>query len=195
MSGQTVLRAHQTHERRDRQKAPSIHVLAPFDFSIDFLNRRSPDGVTFRSKSVPIDGFWQAGRADTSCGLVRWLANASPSTQSMAITVIETHSPVVLDATRGNRTHYPVEATGGGLNSAISRRMSAKRFLGIAGARHLECDKAAAADDFGADLDHLLLEACKRPVVDRLGSRQRAQEIAKIVGERVKRKAHGVRRN
>ena len=37
-----------------------------------------------------------------------------------------------------------------------------------------------------ADLDQLLFQAGQRPVRDRLGRRQRAQEIAEIVGERMK---------
>jgi len=41
-------------------------------------------------------------------------------------------SAVVCDATHDTRTHYAVDVTGGGRSSAISRRMSAKRFLGIA---------------------------------------------------------------
>jgi hypothetical protein len=37
------------------------------------------------------------------------------------------------------------------------------------------------ADDLRADLDQLLFEARQRPVLDRLGRRQRAQEIPDIV--------------
>ena len=48
------------------------------------------------------------------------------------------------------------------------------------------------ADDLRADLDQLFLEARQRPVFDRLGSRQRAQEVAEIVGERVKLKSNSV---
>jgi hypothetical protein len=43
---------------------------------------------------------------------------------------------------------------------------------------HLEGDVAAVADDLRADLDQLFLQARQRPVLDRLGRRQRAQEIA-----------------
>ena len=57
---------------------------------------------------------------------------------------------------------------------------------------HLEGDIAAVADDLRADLDQLLLQAGQRPVLDRLGRRQRAQEVAEIVGERMKLKPHGV---
>ena len=48
------------------------------------------------------------------------------------------------------------------------------------------------ADQPGADLDQLLPEAGERPVFDRLGRCQRAQEVAEIVGERVKLKPHGI---
>ena len=54
--------------------------------------------------------------------------------------------------------------------------------------RHLEGDIAAVADNFGADLDQLLLQAGQRPVLDRFGCRQGAQEVAEIVGEGVKLK-------
>ena len=42
---------------------------------------------------------------------------------------------------------------------------------------HLEGDVAAVADDLGADLDQLLLQARQRPVLDRLGRRQRAHVL------------------
>ncbi len=48
------------------------------------------------------------------------------------------------------------------------------------------------AHDFRADLDQLFLEARQRPILDRVGRRQRAQEIAEIIGERVKLEADGV---
>ena len=59
---------------------------------------------------------------------------------------------------------------------------------------HLEGDIAAVADDLRADLDQLLLQAGQRPVLDRLGRRQGAQEVAEIVGERVKLEPDGVGR-
>jgi hypothetical protein len=40
-------------------------------------------------------------------------------------------SPIVFDGTRDNRTPYAVDKTGGGRSSVISRKMSAKRVLGI----------------------------------------------------------------
>ena len=57
---------------------------------------------------------------------------------------------------------------------------------------HLEGDIAAMADDLRTDLDQLLLQARQRPIFDRLGRRQRAQEVAEIVSERVKLKSNGV---
>ena len=51
---------------------------------------------------------------------------------------------------------------------------------------HLERDVVAVADDLRADLDQLLLQARQRPVLDRFGCCQRAQEVAEIVGERMK---------
>src|SRR3984893_9017442 len=46
--------------------------------------------------------------------------------------VIETHHSCKLERTHDNRTPYAVDVTGGGRSSAISRRISAKRFLGMA---------------------------------------------------------------
>src|SRR4029450_11088998 len=58
--------------------------------------------------------------------------------------------------------------------------------------RHLEDDIAAVAADFRADLDQLFLQTRQRPVLDRLRRRQRAQEIAEVVGERMKLEPHRV---
>src|SRR6516165_11478354 len=51
---------------------------------------------------------------------------------------------------------------------------------------HLEDNIAAVAHHLGADLDQLLLEGGQRPITHRLRRRQRAQEIAEVVGERMK---------
>ena len=59
---------------------------------------------------------------------------------------------------------------------------------------HLECNVAIRADDLRADLDQLLPQAGQRPILDRLRRRQRAQEIAEIVGQRVKLKSNSVGR-
>jgi pilus assembly protein Flp/PilA len=48
------------------------------------------------------------------------------------------------------------------------------------------------ADDLRAGLDQPFLEARQRPVFDRLGRRQGAQEVAEIIGEGMKLKADGV---
>ena len=57
---------------------------------------------------------------------------------------------------------------------------------------HLEDEIATVADDLRADLDQLLLQARQRPVLDRFGRRQRAQEIAEIVSQRMKLEPDGV---
>lgn len=44
---------------------------------------------------------------------------------------------------------------------------------------HLEGDIAPVADDLGADLDQLLLEAGQRPVLDRFWCCKRAQEVTR----------------
>jgi len=47
--------------------------------------------------------------------------------------------------------------------------------------------------DLRADLDQLLLQARHRPIFDRLRRRQCMQEIAEVVGERVKLETNGIR--
>src|SRR5499427_9470057 len=51
---------------------------------------------------------------------------------------------------------------------------------------HLEDNIAAVAHYLRADLDQFFLQGRQRPVLDRLRRRQRAQEIAEVVGERMK---------
>jgi hypothetical protein len=46
------------------------------------------------------------------------------------------------------------------------------------------------ANDLRADLDEFLLQARQRPVLDRFGRRQRAQEVSEIVSERMQLKAN-----
>ena len=72
------------------------------------------------------------------------------------------------------------------------RKMSAKTLRGIANLVHLEPDAARVTDDLRADLDQLFAQRRHRPVLDRLRRRQRAKEVAEIVGERVKLKANHV---
>src|SRR5215470_14970387 len=57
---------------------------------------------------------------------------------------------------------------------------------------HLEDNIAAVAHHLRADLDQLVLQTRQRPVLDRLRRRQRAQEIAEVVGERMKLEPHRV---
>ena len=47
-------------------------------------------------------------------------------------------------------------------------------------------------DDLRADLDQLLTQRRHRPISDRLRRCQRAQEVAEIVGERMKLEANGI---
>ena len=58
---------------------------------------------------------------------------------------------------------------------------------------HLERDIAPRAYDLRADLDELLLQPRQRPILDRFRRRQSAQEIAEIVGQRMKLETDGVR--
>ena len=58
---------------------------------------------------------------------------------------------------------------------------------------HLEGNIAAVAHDLRTDLDELLLQTRQRPILDRLRRRQSAQEIAEIVGQRMKLETDGVR--
>src|SRR6266404_2600671 len=57
---------------------------------------------------------------------------------------------------------------------------------------HLEGDIATVVNDLRADLDKLLLQAGQGPVLDWLGRRQRAQEVAEIVGQRVELETHSI---
>jgi hypothetical protein len=57
---------------------------------------------------------------------------------------------------------------------------------------HLEGDIAPVAHHRRADLDQLFLELRQRPILDWLRRRQRTQEVAEIVSERMKRKTHGI---
>ena len=57
---------------------------------------------------------------------------------------------------------------------------------------HLEDNIAAVAHHLRADLDQLVLQTRQRPVLDRLRRRQRAQEIAGVVGERMKLEPHRI---
>jgi hypothetical protein len=59
---------------------------------------------------------------------------------------------------------------------------------------HLEGDIAAVAGDLHADLDQLLPQAGQRPVLDRFGCCEGAQEVAEIVGESMKLKSDSVGR-
>ncbi len=57
---------------------------------------------------------------------------------------------------------------------------------------HLKGDVAAVADDLCADLDQLLAQTRQRPLLNRFGYRERAQEIAEVVRQGVELKANGI---
>jgi hypothetical protein len=107
--------------------------------------------------------------------------------------VIETYLSCQFQRTRDKPTPHAVDTTSG-RNSAISRKKQdvGEERLRNGDLRHLEGDVAAVADDLRAGLDQLLLEAGQRPIFDRLGRRQRAQEVAEILSERVKLESDGV---
>jgi hypothetical protein len=60
------------------------------------------------------------------------------------------------------------------------------------GFSHLKRDIAAMAHDLRADLDQLLFEARQRPILYGFRRRQRAEKIAKILGECIKPRSDGV---
>ena len=57
---------------------------------------------------------------------------------------------------------------------------------------HLEDNIAAVAHHLRADLDQLVLQGRQRPVLDRLGRRQRPQEVGEVASKRMKLKPHRV---
>ena len=57
---------------------------------------------------------------------------------------------------------------------------------------HLKRDTATVAHDLRADLDQLFLQACQRPVLDRLRFHQASQEVGEIIGKCMKLKANRV---
>jgi len=64
--------------------------------------------------------------------------------------------------------------------------------MGVGDLGYLEGNIAAVAHHVRADLDQLFRQACQRPVLDRLGRRQCAQEIAEVVSERMKLERNGI---
>ena len=55
-----------------------------------------------------------------------------PEPRHVEFSLIETRLSCEFEPTHDNRTPYAVEVTGGGRNSAMSRKMSAKRIFGMA---------------------------------------------------------------
>src|SRR5580704_7364424 len=67
-----------------------------------------------------------------------------------------------------------------------------EQMLGDGDLGHLKRDVTTVAHDLRADLDQLFLQARQRPILDRLRRRQRAQEVAEIVGQAMKLETNGV---
>ena len=72
----------------------------------------------------------------------------------------------------------------------MSRKISSNIFRAMA--TSAIWSDVAVAHHFGTDLDQLLLEGGQRPITHRFRRRQRAQEIAEVVGGRMKLKPHRV---
>jgi hypothetical protein len=85
-----------------------------------------------------------------------------------------------------------IEARFGRLPSTRVARTVAEGLIWLFSLGHLEGDIASVAHHLRADLDQLLLQARQRPVLDRLRRCERAQEIAKIVGECMKLEPHAM---
>ena len=84
-----------------------------------FIDRHSPDGLRFRANLAQTDGFRLARSvgmpSEWSCG--RRMPRRA--LKNVEFPVIETHLSRRFDRTRDTRTHYAVDATGGGRSSAI----------------------------------------------------------------------------
>src|SRR5262249_57049774 len=91
-----------------------------------------------------------------------------------------------------HRTSHASAVGGCGRSSAMSRKISWNVLPCDGDLGHLEDNIAAVAHYLRADLDQLVLQGRQRPVLDRLRRRQRAQEIAEVVGECMKLEPHRV---
>jgi hypothetical protein len=70
----------------------------------------------------------------------------------------DAHLPWFFGGTRDNRTHYPVDVTGGGRNSPIKPQDVGEQVSRNGDLSHLERDIAPVAHDLRANLDEFLLE-------------------------------------
>jgi hypothetical protein len=95
-------------------------------------------------------------------------------------------SPLVFDRTQNNQALTSIRLPAA---AAVPRCKQISRDGDLG---HLEGDVAAMADDLRADFDELLFQGRHRPVLDRLRRRQGSQEVAEIIGERMKLKANRV---
>lgn len=72
------------------------------------------------------------------------------------------------------------------------RRVSVRTARAAPSPRPLEGDRAPVADDLRADFHQPIPQRCLRPVADRLGQHQGAQEVGQVVGQRVQLQPHGI---
>jgi hypothetical protein len=96
------------------------------------LNRHSPDGRRFKVYSETASGFWQASAFDACLQRISGRAARGRTPRNAEISVIKTHLSPEFARTHDDRTLYAGTGSGGDRSSAIIRRMSAKRFLGMA---------------------------------------------------------------
>jgi hypothetical protein len=68
---------------------------------------------------------------------------------------------------------------------------AAGHILAAVGAATFDHHLDAGVANGERDLDQLLLEARQRPVLDQLGRRQRAQEVAEVIGPALRNSARG----
>src|SRR5580704_6215846 len=96
------------------------------------LNGHSPDGADPSPILAPIGSLGKLDPSQLAKDRPRIWYRPHPALKNGDLSVIWTHVPVSLSRTHDNRTPYAVEVAGGGRSSAISRKMSANRFLGMA---------------------------------------------------------------
>jgi hypothetical protein len=96
-------------------------------------SRHPPDDDLVAAEIAAFDGFWQCQFPHTGLSCTQARDIGAPSAENADFVVIQTHlSPLVFDRTQNNQALHVDTAAGGGRSSAISRRISANRFLGMA---------------------------------------------------------------
>jgi hypothetical protein len=86
-----------------------------------------------RPRSPLFGGHWQCQFLGAGLSCTQASDIGAPSAENVDFVVIQTHlSPLVFDRTQNKQALHVDTAAGGGRSSAISRRMSANRFRGMA---------------------------------------------------------------